>query len=79
MWTCDVVGTECSQLKFQIVLFDDDQNNVKIAGAKGMRPFYCKASSSKEIEKGKETGFNREVWKDFVKKKGGSAGGCVIM
>lgn len=32
----------------------------------------CHAYSSKEQEKGKATGFNRDVWKDFVKSKGGS-------
>eukprot|EP00038_Savillea_parva_P027380 m.59264 g.59264 ORF g.59264 m.59264 type:complete len:216 (+) comp7874_c0_seq2:159-806(+) len=63
----------------EVVLFDDDEQNVKIAASKGMRAFHCKAVSPKEVEKGKTTGFNRVVWKDFVKRKGGSAGGCAIM
>eukprot|EP00035_Acanthoeca_spectabilis_P021531 m.438756 g.438756 ORF g.438756 m.438756 type:complete len:217 (-) comp18281_c0_seq1:144-794(-) len=62
----------------EIVLFDDDATNIKIAGKKGHRAIMCHAYSSKEQEKGKATGFNRDVWKDFVKSKGGSAGGCTI-
>eukprot|EP00037_Helgoeca_nana_P006092 m.56516 g.56516 ORF g.56516 m.56516 type:complete len:218 (-) comp16981_c0_seq1:251-904(-) len=60
----------------EIVLFDDDSTNIKIASRKGHRAVMCHAYSTKEQEKGKTTGFSQDVWKDFVKSKGGTGGGC---
>jgi len=64
----------------EVVLFDDDEQNCKIANSKGMRAFHCPTASSKEIEFGKYSGFNREVWKEFVRRRGASAGSsCAVM
>ena len=57
----------------QVVLFDDDATNIRIAAKKGHRAIMCHAASAKEQEKGKPTGFNRQVWIDFVKTKGGKS------
>ena len=63
----------------QIVLFDDDANNIKIAKKNGVRAWYCDATNAKQTEL--PSGFNREIWSQFVAKKGGASGGggCTVM
>jgi len=64
----------------EVVLFDDDSTNIKIANKKGHRAVYCQALKEKEmVKEGKMTGFNRDIWRDFVKSKGNLGGGCVVM
>merc|ERR1719263_1071371 len=62
----------------QIALFDDDANNIKIAKKKGVRAWFCDASNAKKTEL--PSGFNRDIWREFVAKKGGGGGGgCTVM
>lgn len=62
--------------KGALALFDDDENNIKVGGKAGYQVHYCKALSSKAEG---PSGFNREVWKQFIVNKGVSGKGCVLM
>eukprot|EP00729_Bicosta_minor_P013978 gene13978-6715_t len=62
--------------KGNMALFDDDKNNIELGQKAGYQVHYCKALSGKAEGL---SGFNREVWKDFIVKKGVSSKGCVIM
>ena len=49
------------------------------------RTFFCPAIKADVIDApgwdctDQQTGFHRGIWKDFIKCKGGSAAGCVLM
>jgi len=60
-----------------IALFDDDESNCKVAGKKGVQVFFCKAVPAKD--KVSLTGFNSNVWANFVSAKGKGSGGCIVM
>lgn len=68
----------------QIVLFDDDQNNIRIAKGKKHRTFFCEAIKAEEADDenwsptNNPSGFHRGIWKTFIKQKGGD-GGCIIL
>ncbi len=62
-----------------MALFDDDENNVKIGRKSGYHVHYCKALSSKEADAGGQTGFNRDVWKEFIIAKGLTNKSCMLM
>jgi hypothetical protein len=69
----------------EICLFDDDEHNIEIARKKGHRTFFCPAIKADVIDAAgwdctkETTGFHRGIWKDFIKAKGGTGAGCVIM
>ena len=61
-----------------VALFDDDKNNIMIAGKKGLQAWFCDASKAKE--EGINSGFTRDIWVQFIAAKGlKGGGGCVVM
>jgi len=61
----------------QIALFDDDENNCKIASQKKARVWFCPAVKSSDTTS--PSGFHREIWAKFISDKGKAGGGCVLM